>query len=125
MVKKMKISLAIAFFYCLEQSETLGQTPFLDQRQQYYWLKFQHSSEVCEHLEWLFMIISLGYRLRQVIATRFHRWATERIKEYIIKGFTEYRPRGMRNHHTVRVARSISRLPFAGPGRRSTVKPAD
>lgn len=34
------------------------------------------------------MIISLGYRIRSVIATRFRRWATERLKEYIIKGFT-------------------------------------
>ena len=34
------------------------------------------------------MIISLGYRLRSVIATHFRRWATERLKEYIIKGFT-------------------------------------
>ena len=34
------------------------------------------------------MIISLGYRIRSVIATRFRKWATERLKEYIIKGFT-------------------------------------
>lgn len=34
------------------------------------------------------MIISLGYRIRSVIATKFRRWATERLKEYIIKGFT-------------------------------------
>ena len=33
------------------------------------------------------MIISLGYRIRSVIATHFRRWATERLKEYIIKGF--------------------------------------
>ncbi len=34
------------------------------------------------------MIISLGYRVKSSIATQFRRWATERIKEYIIKGFT-------------------------------------
>lgn len=34
------------------------------------------------------MIISLGYRVKSVIATNFRKWATERIKEYIIKGFT-------------------------------------
>ncbi len=34
------------------------------------------------------MIISLGYRIRSVVATRFRQWATERLKEYIIKGFT-------------------------------------
>ena len=34
------------------------------------------------------MIISLGYRIKSSIATRFRRWATERLKEYMIKGFT-------------------------------------
>lgn len=34
------------------------------------------------------MIISLGYRVKSVIATNFRRWATERLKEYLIKGFT-------------------------------------
>jgi len=34
------------------------------------------------------MIISLGYRVKSLIATRFRRWAAERLKEYMIKGFT-------------------------------------
>lgn len=34
------------------------------------------------------MIISLGYRIKSVTATQFRRWATERLKEYMIKGFT-------------------------------------
>lgn len=34
------------------------------------------------------MIISLGYRIKSIIATKFRRWATERLKEYMIKGFT-------------------------------------
>ena len=34
------------------------------------------------------MIISLGYRIKSQIATKFRIWATERLKEYIIKGFT-------------------------------------
>ncbi|NYB73631.1 virulence RhuM family protein [Sedimentibacter hydroxybenzoicus DSM 7310] len=33
------------------------------------------------------MIISLGYRVKSSIATRFRQWATERLKEYMIKGF--------------------------------------
>lgn len=33
------------------------------------------------------MIISLGYRVKSVVATHFRRWATERLKEYMIKGF--------------------------------------
>ena len=34
------------------------------------------------------MIISLGYRVKSRIATHFRRWATERLKEYMLKGFT-------------------------------------
>ena len=34
------------------------------------------------------MIISLGYRVKSLIATQFRRWATERLKEYMSKGFT-------------------------------------
>jgi hypothetical protein len=34
------------------------------------------------------MIISLGYRVKSIIVTNFRRWATERLKEYMIKGFT-------------------------------------
>ncbi len=34
------------------------------------------------------MIISLGYRIKSKVATHFRRWATEHLKEYIIKGFT-------------------------------------
>ncbi len=34
------------------------------------------------------MIISLGYRIKSKIATNFRQWATERLKEYMIKGFT-------------------------------------
>ncbi len=34
------------------------------------------------------MIISLGYRIKSKVATNFRKWATERLKEYMIKGFT-------------------------------------
>jgi len=34
------------------------------------------------------LIISLGYRIKSRIATQFRIWATQRLKEYIIKGFT-------------------------------------
>jgi ADP-ribosylglycohydrolase len=33
------------------------------------------------------MIISVGYRVKSLIATRFRIWATQQLKEYIIKGF--------------------------------------
>jgi len=34
------------------------------------------------------LIISLGYRVKSSVATKFRIWATERLKEYMIKGFT-------------------------------------
>ena len=34
------------------------------------------------------MIISVGYRVKSVLATRFRQWATARLTEYIRKGFT-------------------------------------
>ena len=33
------------------------------------------------------MIISVGYRVKSAIATRFRIWATQKLREYIIKGF--------------------------------------
>lgn len=33
------------------------------------------------------MMISVGYRIKSRIATRFRIWATQRLKKYIIKGF--------------------------------------
>ena len=34
------------------------------------------------------VIISVGYRVKSLEGVRFRKWATERIKEYIIKGYT-------------------------------------
>ena len=34
------------------------------------------------------MIISVGYRVKSTTATRFRIWATERLNEYLVKGFT-------------------------------------
>jgi hypothetical protein len=34
------------------------------------------------------VIISVGYRVKSVLGTQFRIWATQRLKEYIIKGFT-------------------------------------
>lgn len=33
-------------------------------------------------------IISVGYRVKSVVATQFRIWATQRLREYIVKGFT-------------------------------------
>ena len=34
------------------------------------------------------MIISVGYRVKSHVATHFRQWATQRLREYIVKGFT-------------------------------------
>ena len=34
------------------------------------------------------LIISLGYQVKSQIATHFRQWATARLREYIVKGFT-------------------------------------
>lgn len=34
------------------------------------------------------MVISVGYRVKSLEGVRFRRWATARIKEYIVKGYT-------------------------------------
>lgn len=34
------------------------------------------------------LIISLGYRVKSLIATQFRQWATARLREYLVQGFT-------------------------------------
>ena len=53
-------------------------------------VRMEGTREVAREIPYynLDMIISLGYRIRSLIATRFRQWATERLQEYIIKGFT-------------------------------------
>lgn len=53
-------------------------------------VRLEGSREVNREMTYynLDMIISLGYRVKSGIATNFRRWATERLKEYMIKGFT-------------------------------------
>lgn len=53
-------------------------------------VRMEGSRQVTREISYynLDMIISLGYRVKSMIATHFRRWATERLKEYMIKGFT-------------------------------------
>ena len=34
------------------------------------------------------VIISVGYRVKSIVGTRFRQWATQRLHEYLVKGFT-------------------------------------
>lgn len=47
------------------------------------------SREVIRTIEYynLDAIISVGYRIKSSVATRFRQWATQHIKDYIVKGF--------------------------------------
>ena len=53
-------------------------------------VRMEGSRQVARELPFynLDMIISLGYRVKSSTATHFRKWATQRLKEYIIKGFT-------------------------------------
>ncbi len=48
------------------------------------------SREVSRNIAYynLDMIISLGYRVKSGIATKFRVWATQRLKEYLVQGFS-------------------------------------
>ena len=52
-------------------------------------VQIEGEREVSRNIDYynLDMIISLGYRVKSKVATNFRKWATERLKEYMIKGF--------------------------------------
>ena len=43
------------------------------------------------------MVLSVGYRVKSKIATQFRIWATQRLKEYLVKGYTINRQRFQEN----------------------------
>jgi hypothetical protein len=53
-------------------------------------VRIEGSREVERELEYynLDVIISVGYRVKSLRGTQFRMWATERLREYLIKGFT-------------------------------------
>ncbi len=57
---------------------------------EYLTVQLEGSREVTRSIEHynLDLIISLGYRVKSKVATTFRIWATARLKEYMIKGFT-------------------------------------
>jgi len=57
---------------------------------EYLTVRQEGNRQVQRALEYynLDMIISVGYRVKSHVATRFRIWATQRLKEYIVKGFT-------------------------------------
>ncbi len=53
------------------------------------WIRQEGKRQVQRELDSynLDMVISVGYRVKSLIATRFRIWATQQLKEYIVKGF--------------------------------------
>ncbi len=50
------------------------------------------------------VMISVGYRVNSVVATRFRQWATKTLREHITKGYTINRARIAENYDTFMVA---------------------
>lgn len=52
-------------------------------------VQIEGGKQVTREIEFfnLDMIISVGYRVKSVVATRFRIWATQQLREYIVKGF--------------------------------------
>lgn len=64
----------------------------LDQKatvKEFLTVQTEGNREVNRNIEYynLDAVISVGYRIKSHIATRFRQWATQQIREYIIKGF--------------------------------------
>lgn len=80
---KQNISQHIQSIY--EESELLPEATV----KKFLTVRNEGTREVSRQLDYynLDMIISVGYRVKSRVATRFRMWATERLKEYIVKGF--------------------------------------
>lgn len=59
-------------------------------RRNFRQVRLEGSREIVREIEHynLDVIISVGYRVKSLQGTQFRIWATQRLKEYIIKGFT-------------------------------------
>jgi len=57
--------------------------------QKFLTVRREGNRDVQRNLEYynLDMIISVGYRVKSHVATRFRMWATQQLREYIVKGF--------------------------------------
>lgn len=53
-------------------------------------VRTEGNREVSREIDYynLDVIISVGYRVKSLRGTEFRKWATQRLREYIIKGFT-------------------------------------
>ena len=80
---KQNISLHIRNIY--EEGELTAEATVKD----FLTVQIEGTRQVKRRLDYynLDMIISVGYRVKSHIATRFRQWATRQLREYLIKGF--------------------------------------
>ena len=81
-----KANISIHIKNIFEEGELLKETTV----KEYLTVQKEGNREVSRYIEYynLDTIISIGYRVKSKIATHFRIWATERLREYITKGFT-------------------------------------
>lgn len=56
------------------------------------------------------MIISVGYRVNSKQATRFRQWATQRLKDHLVKGYTVNQKRLEQLHQTIQLIEKGGKL---------------
>ncbi len=80
---KQNISLHIQNVY--EEGELAPQATV----KEFLTVRIEGNREVKRSIDYynLDMIISIGYRIKSRVATRFRQWATQQLREYIVKGF--------------------------------------
>ncbi len=69
--------------------------------------KFAHTAEdgkvyQVQHYN-LDMILSVGYRINSIRATKFRQWATARLKEYLVQGYAFNEKRLAELHKTIQL----------------------
>lgn len=60
------------------------------------------------------MILAIGYRVRSHRGTQFRQWATERLNEYLVKGFTMDDDRQKYQKNFLQRCKTSYILPFMG-----------
>ena len=65
------------------------------------------------------VIISVGYRVKSKIGTQFRQWATQRLKDYLVKGYAVNQKRLEQTHQ-----RGVSPAIFVGKTKKLPVKGA-
>ncbi len=65
------------------------------------------------------MILSVGYRVKSKVATRFRIWATQRLKEYLVKGYTINQQRFQQNANELEQALTLIQKAAQAPSLQS------